>query len=149
MLARLGLLLGVALPLLAADLALKAFGTTPVWAYHPRGTAWIVLSGLVVVGCLALTRVPSRAVAITAAPLAAAAAGNGIAALAWSQGIPNPIVFESSTEVAAFNLADIFALIGIVALGVTLGTVSIRNREQLIPPRRFVRTLRQRFRSPS
>lgn len=146
MLARLGLLLGLALPLLAADLALKTFGTTPVWAYHPRGTPWIALSGLVVAGCVALTRVPSRAVAITAAPLAAAAAGNGIAALVWSRGIPNPIVFESTSRLAAFNLADVFALVGIVALGVTLSAVSIRNREQLIPPRHLVRALRQRLR---
>ncbi len=146
MLSRLGLLLVVALPLLAVDLAYKAFGTTPVWAYHPRGTAWVVLSAAVVAGCLALTRVPSRAVALTAAPLAAAAAGNGIAAVAWSQGIPNPIVFESASHVAAFNLADVFALVGIVLLGTTLSTVSIRNRAKLIPPRRFVRALRQRLR---
>jgi hypothetical protein len=146
MLGRAVLLLAVALPLAAADLLHKALATTPPWAYHERGGAWIVLSGLVVLGCLALVRVPSPAVAAAAGLLAAGAAGNGTAALAWERGIPNPLVWESRSHVAAFNLADVFTLAGIALLMVLLGSVTIRNRERLLPPRAFARMLRQRFR---
>jgi hypothetical protein len=146
MLARATLLLAVALPLSGIDLLHKAIATTPDWAYHARGGAWIALSGCVVLGCLALARVPSVAVASAAALLAAGAAGNGISAVAWERGIPNPIVWESSSHAAAFNLADLYTLVGIALLMVLLGSVTIRNRERLLPPRAFARMLWQRFR---
>ena len=146
MLGRVALLLAVALPLTGADLLHKALATTPEWAYHDRGPAWIALSGFVVLGCLALARVPSIGVAAAAGLLAAGAAGNGIAALAWERGIPNPLTWESSSHVAAFNLADVFTLAGIALLMVLLGSVTIRNRERLLPPRAVARMLWQRLR---
>jgi hypothetical protein len=146
MLRRAALLLVVAVPLAGADLLHKAVGETPDWAYHPRGAAWVALSVFVVVACLALSRVPSAGVAAAAGLLAAGAAGNGIAAVAWERGIPNPIVWESASHVAAFNLADVFTLLGIALLMALLGSVTIRNRERLLPPRAVVRMLWERLR---
>ena len=146
MLGRATLLLAVALPLAGIDLLHKALASTPEWAYHARGGAWVALSACVVLGCLALARVPSAAVAGASGLLAAGAAGNGIAAVAWDRGIPNPIVWESSTRAAAFNLADVYTLVGIALLMVLLGSFTIRNRERLLPPRAFARMLWQRFR---
>lgn len=146
MLRRAALLLSVAVPLAGADLLHKALGTTPHWAYHPRGAAWIALSAAVVLACLALSRVPSLGVAAAAGLLAAGAAGNGIAAVAWERGIPNPIVWESSSHLAAFNLADVFTLTGIVLLTVLLCSLTIRNRRRLLAPRTVARMLWERLR---
>lgn len=141
------LLLSVALPLAALDLLHKGLATTPEWAYHPRGAAWIALCAVVLAGCLALTRVPSTLVAACAGVLAAGATGNGIAAIASERGIPNPIVFEGERGAVAFNLADLLTLAGIALLMVTLSSVAIRNRAQLLPPRAFARMLWRRVRS--
>lgn len=141
------LLLSVALPLAALDLVHKALATTPDWAYHPRGTAWITLSAFVLAGCLALTRVPSTLVAACAGVLAAGATGNGLAAVASERGIPNPLFLEFERGAIAFNIADLLTLAGIALLMVTLSSVTIRNREQLLPPRAFARMLWRRLRA--
>jgi hypothetical protein len=143
---RAALLLALALPLAGVDLLHKALAATPPWAYHERGPAWIALSGCVALGCLGLVRVPSRAVAAAAGLLAAGALGNGVAALLWERGIPNPLVWESRNHVAAFNLADLFTLSGIAFLMVLLGSLTIRSRERLLPPRAFARMLWERLR---
>ena len=132
MLRRAALVLTVAVPLAGADLLHKAIGTTPHWAYHPRGASWVALTAAVFLACLALSRIPSTGIAAAAGLLAAGAAGNGIAAVAWERGIPNPIVWESDAHLAAFNLADVFTLVGILLLIVLLGAVTIRNRERLL-----------------
>ena len=77
MLGRALLLLAVTLPLTALDLAHKLTVPTEEWAYHPRGAFWIAMSAAVAVSCLALTRVPSAVVAVTAGVLSAGALGNG------------------------------------------------------------------------
>lgn len=146
MLRRMLLLLALAAPLAALDLAHKVVGETREWAYHPRGAAWIAMSVAVALGCLALTRVPSASVAAMAGILAAGAAGNGVAAIVWERGIPNPIVMDIGQAVIAFNLADIFTLVGVLLLMVELSSVTIRNRDQLLPPRQFARMLWQRVR---
>ena len=146
MLRRAALLLSVAVPLAGADLLHKAVATTPEWAYHPRGGAWVALSASVLLACLALSRVPSTGVAAGAGLLAAGAAGNGIAAVAWERGIPNPIVWESGSHLAAFNLADVFTIVGIALLMVLLSSVTIRNRERLLAPRAVARMLWERLR---
>lgn len=149
MLRRAALLVAVALPLAAFDLAHKALASTPEWAYHPRGGAWIAMCALVFAGCLALTRVPSVLVAATAGVLAAGAAGNGLAAVTSERGIPNPLVVEFDRGAVAFNVADLFTLAGIALLMVTLSSVTIRNREQLLPPRAFAHMLLFRWRKTS
>ena len=144
MLPRVLLLLSAAIPLAALDLAHKLAVPTEEWAYHPRGPAWVGLSVVVALGCLALTRVPSAFVALAAGMLAAGAAGNGISALGWDRGIPNPIVVDLESAVIAFNLADVLTLAGIVLLTVELSSVTIRNRAQLRPPRELARMLSER-----
>jgi hypothetical protein len=146
MLRRMLLLLSVALPLAALDLTHKLTMPTEGWAYHPRGLAWVGMSAAVVLGCLSLTRVPSAAVAAMAGVLAAGAGGNGASAIVWERGIPNPLVADVGEAVIAFNLADILALVGVLLLMVELSSVTIRNREQLLPPREFARMLWRRVR---
>ena len=144
MLRRTVLLLSVALPLAALDLAHKLSMPTEEWAYHPRGPAWIAMSAAVVLGCVALARVPSAAVAAMAGVLAAGAGGNGVSAIVWERGIPNPVVVDLGQAVIAFNLADILSLVGVLLLMVELSSVTIRNRERLLPPREFARMLSNR-----
>lgn len=143
---RLLLTFGIALPLAALDLVHKASAETPDWAYHVRSGAWILLAGALVAGCFALAWVRSGAVATAAGVLAGGAAGNLLSALGSDRGIPNPIVVGGETAVA-FNLADVFTLLGIAVLMGTLVALTIRNRERLLPPRAVWRLLRQRLRS--
>ncbi len=147
MLRRAALLLSIAAPLAAIDLAHKLTAPTEEWAYHPRSPAWIAMSAAVALGCLALTRVPSAPVAAMAGILAAGAAGNGISAVMWERGVPNPLLVDLGEAVIAFNLADVVTLIGVLLLMVELSSVTIRNRAQLLPPRAFARMLWQRVRS--
>jgi hypothetical protein len=136
----------LAAPLAALDLAHKASSTTPDWAYHVRSGSWILLAGALVAGCFALAWVPSAAVAAAAGVLAGGATGNLLSAVGSDEGIPNPIVVGESTAIA-FNLADVFTLLGIAALMGTLVAVTIHNRERLLPPRAVWRLVRQRLRS--
>ncbi len=43
---RLGIMLGIAVPLAAADLLVKANAPTDAWAYHERSYGWLVLSAI-------------------------------------------------------------------------------------------------------
>ena len=146
MLRRMLLLLAIAVPLAALDLAHKLVVETEEWAYHPRGAAWIAMSAAVALGCLALTRVPSVAVAAMAGVLAAGAGGNGVSAIVWERGIPNPFVVDVGEAVIAFNIADVVTLVGVLLLMIELSSVTIRNRDQLLPPREFARMIWQRVR---
>ena len=105
------------------------------------------MSAGVAAGCLALSRIPSAAVSAMAGILGAGAVGNGVAALVWERGIPNPLVVDAGAAVIAFNFADVLTLVGILLLTVELGSVTIRNREQLVPPHEFARMLWERVRS--
>ncbi len=131
---RLAVLLAVAVPLAAADLAYKASAETPWWAYHERSPAWIGLCIVLFAAILALVRIPSPAVPPAAGLLAAGVLGNMTSA-AWNGlRVPNPIVVEGDHAILAFNLADVWALAGILTLMVSLSVWLIRNRELLPPP---------------
>jgi lipoprotein signal peptidase len=132
---RLAVLLAVAVPLAAADLVHKASVETHWWAYHERSLAWIALCAVLFVGTLGLVRVPSAAVPPAAGLLAAGVLGN-MASAAWNDlRVPNPIVLHGERTVLAFNLADIWALAGILLLVATLSLWLIRNRAMLPSPR--------------
>jgi hypothetical protein len=45
--------------------------------------------------------------------------------------VPNPIVLAGNRAIVAFNLADVWALAGIVLLVAAIGTWLVRNRELL------------------
>lgn len=100
----------VAAPLALVDLAQKA--SEPVYG-HPRSVGYVVLAlALCAAIFVVVPRVPSRVLAIGGGIAAAGAIGNLVSAVAWRHGVPNPIVDGG----IAFNLADIWALAGAVAL---------------------------------
>ena len=122
------LLLSVAVVLAAFDLVQKA--AQPVYG-HPRGAAYVALAlGLFLALVLFVPRVPSRAFAIAGGVAAAGALGNLVSALAWRGGVPNPIVVGQ----LAFNLADLFALLGAAALVVGAAAFALRHPDLLREP---------------
>ena len=136
-------MLGVAVPLAAADLFVKSRIPTPPWAFHERSLGWLALSAGLFVALLFVARIPSTLVAPAAGLLAAGLLGNSFSA-AWNgMDVPNPLVATTDRGSIAFNVADIFALTGILALLLVIGAWLIRNRE-LIPPPDEVRATRGR-----
>ena len=109
------LLIAVASLLTAVDLGQKA--TAPVYG-HPRGAVYLlVATAITVMLVLFVPRVPSRALAVAGGVAAAGAFGNLVSALVWRGGVPNPIVVGD----VAFNVADLCAVLGAIAL--VLGAV--------------------------
>jgi hypothetical protein len=136
---RLFVVLSVAVLLAAADLVWKAIEPTPEWALHQRSAGWLGLSLATFLAMLAVVRIPSRWVPLAAGLLAGGVLGNMLSA-AWNDlSVPNPIVVGGETGVIAFNLADVWALVGIVGLTSAIGAWLIRNRE-LLPAPSEVRT---------
>jgi hypothetical protein len=122
------IMLCVALPLVAADLYVKATEPTPDWAYHDRSLGWLALSIALFGGMLLIARIPSLSIAVAAGLLAGGLMGNGLSAAGNQMEVPNPLVLTVGGGVVAFNPADVFALAGICALVLTLGTWLIRGR---------------------
>ena len=136
-------MLGVALPLAAADLVAKSRVPTEQWAYHERSLGWLAFSVALFGAMIAVTRVPSALVALAAGLLSAGLLGNGLSA-AWNgMEVPNPFVVVGERGVLAFNLADAFVLAGTFMLVVVIGVWLIRNRD-LIPPPSELRATRGR-----
>jgi lipoprotein signal peptidase len=122
------LLIVVALVLSAVDLGQKA--SAPVYG-HPRGLVYVVFAGvLTALLVLFVPRVPSRALAVAGGIAAAGAFGNFVSALAWRGGIPNPIVLGQM----AFNVADLCAVSGAVALVIGAALFALRNPALLRQP---------------
>ena len=136
-------MLCVALPLAATDLLVKAHEPTEPWAYHQRSLGWLALSISLLAGMAVIARIPSALVAPAAGVVAGGLLGNSLSA-AWNgMEVPNPLILGGDNAVIAFNLADIWALTGILLLVCTLGFWLIRNRD-LIPPPDEVRSSRGR-----
>lgn len=136
-------MLGVALPLAAVDLLVKASEPTEPWAYHERSLGWLALSVLVLAGMGAIALLPSVLVAPAAGIVAGGVLGNGLSA-AWNgMEVPNPLVVGGAEAVIAFNLADVWAIAGIFLLVCAIGLWLIRNRA-LIPQPDEVRSTRGR-----
>jgi len=123
------LALAAAAAVLALDLADSAAARTEY--FHPRSGAVLALGGLLGTAVLVLApRVPSRGMAVGGGIAAGGAFGTLVAALAWSAGVPDPIVHAGY----AFNLADV----AIVAGDATLLTAAVvhawDNRDGLRAP---------------
>jgi len=144
---RLVLVVVPALLTAATDLALKLTLPTEAWLFHHRSAAWIDLSTVLLLATPVLARLPSRLVALAAGVFAGGVLGNLVSA-SWNDGsVPNPFVVVGRDGVLAFNLADVFVLVGIVLLTASLVLVTIRNRDvlpQSTLPVRAVRGLRAR-----
>jgi hypothetical protein len=114
------LLVGAA-ALAAVDLVLKALD--PV-ARDPRGVGFAVLAAGLAAGIVVFVpRIPSRALAGGGAFAAAGAAANALSAVLWHGGVPNPILAGG----IAFNVADLYAVVGATALVGGAIAFAIRN----------------------
>jgi lipoprotein signal peptidase len=131
---RIGIVLGLALPLAAIDLAWKAIATTPDWAYHPRSLAWLTLSLALFVATLGVARVPSAVAPVAAGVMAGGVLGNALSAAVNGLRVPDPIITYTRHTVIAFNPADVFTTVGTLAVTAILAVALVRNR-QLLPTR--------------
>jgi lipoprotein signal peptidase len=122
------LLVGVALLLAAVDLGQKA--SAPVYG-HPRSLGYVVVAGIIcVLLVVSVPRVPSRALAVAGGVATAGAFGNLVSAVAWRGGVPNPIVVGE----VAFNVADLCAVAGAVALVLGAALFALRHPALLRQP---------------
>lgn len=141
---RIAVVLAVALPLTAVDLVLKETRETPAWAYHERSLGWLVACCFVLAALVLVTRIPSQLVPPAAGVLAGGVLGNALSA-AWNGLlVPNPLVVAGDDAVVAFNLADLWVLVGVAALLTSIGTWLVHNRHALPEPSLFRRLLRRR-----
>ena len=138
---RLLLFVAPAVVLVAVDQVVKATVSTPLWALHHRSYGWVALSIAVLVGAFFLTLVPSRAVALAAGVMSAGAIGNLISARLDGNRVPNPLVIGDYQRGIAFNLADVFFLVGNMLLMTALIVMIVRRRDRLAPPRAWERAL--------
>ena len=130
-----------AVVLVSVDQVVKATVSTPVWAFHQRSHGWIALSIAVLIGAFLLTLVPSRAVAVAAGVMSAGVIGNLLSARWDENWVPNPLVIGDYQRGIAFNLADVFFLVGNLLLMSALIVMLVRRRDQLAPPRAWERAL--------
>jgi hypothetical protein len=128
-------------PLATVDLVVKASVHTEPWNFHQRTGAWVVLSLVLVAAVGGLTALPSRAVALFAGVLNAGGLGNLVSAAQHRLVVPNPFVLGQ----IAFNLADVFVVVGVLGLVASIGQVAIRHRDYLLPPRRWERAVLRRL----
>jgi sugar phosphate permease len=143
---RLLLVVGPAAVLASIDLIVKATVPTGSWAFHHRSGAWVALSILLLVGAAVLSVVPSAAVALAAGVMSAGVIGNLVSARADGNWVPNPLVVSRGDYTLAFNLADVFFLLGNLLLMTTLIVETVRNRDRLALARGWERALLRRLR---
>ncbi|HZQ82948.1 MAG TPA: hypothetical protein VFB25_13310 [Gaiellaceae bacterium] len=141
---RLSLTIAPALSIAAVDVLMNHARKVDVTNLHQRSGAWSVLSCVLLAIVVCLSVLPSRLAALAAGLVAGGTLGNLISAQQNNGWIPNPIVAAR----VAFNVGDVFVLLGVPLLVVALARVAILNREHIdrhIPPRRWERALRRRL----
>jgi lipoprotein signal peptidase len=124
------LLVCIALSFAAIDLAHKSFTRAE---FHHARTPFIALIMVAVIAALGVLvpRVPSNAAACGAGIACGGALGNFISLLAWSQGVPDPLVVSGTQHGVAFNLADLFAITGDALLLSAIVLYGVRHRAGL------------------
>jgi lipoprotein signal peptidase len=117
----------------AVDLAHKA--AVPA-AYHHLRSPLIVVVGAGVIALLVglVPRFPSPAASFGAGLAAGGALGNLVSVLAWTDGVPDPLVVAGARYGVAFNLADVFALGGDALLLSAAVLYTLRHRQRLHEP---------------
>ena len=136
---RLVLFIAPTLGLACLDLSVKERLPTSEWLLHERSAAWVGLSAALLLGCFAIAAMSSRLVAAMAAVTAGGALGNLIS-VGRDGAVPNPLRIGGSSGIV-FNLADVFVVSGLLLLVVALMSASVRNRDRLLPPRRWEQRL--------
>lgn len=121
----------LALSFSCIDLWVKAIDPAPSWALHQRSVLWAILSVLVLLSALPLSRLPSDGVTLGAGVLAGGVLGNLISAGTDHLVVPDPLLVATHDGGFAFNLADMFILGGNLMLIVALSNLAIRNRHRL------------------
>lgn len=124
--------------LASVDLLVKARVPTAAWAFHHRSGAWMVLCIALLLGTAFLCVVPSPSVALAAGVMSAGVIGNLVSARADENWVPNPLIVTQGHFTVAFNLADVFFLVGNLLLMATLAAEVIRRRDQLADAHRRV-----------
>ncbi len=105
------MLMSTALVFASIDLLHKAF--VPADIHHARTPyVTLVMAALIASLVILVPRLPSNAAAVGAGVACGGALGNLVSVLAWTQGVPDPIVVVGTTRGLAFNLADLFAVGG-------------------------------------
>jgi hypothetical protein len=135
----------LAASLATVDLVEKSLDHTAPFDYHSRSYLWAATSALLVFAAFALAQLRSRAVAISAGVMAGGVLANLISASFSNGRVPNPIVAGSARGGVAFNLADVFTVIGIFGLIGSVCVVLVVHRERLLPPRAWERALWHRL----
>ena len=127
------LLLTTACVVAAVDLGHKAAVSSPY--HHLRSLGVVVLAAGVIAALVAFVpRLPSAAASVGAGLAAGGALGNLVSVLAWSEGVPDPLVLAGTRYGVAFNLADVFALVGDALLLSAAVLYGLRNRARLREP---------------
>jgi hypothetical protein len=127
------LLIGTAAVVATIDLLHKTAVSTPY--HHLRSIAVVGVAALVILALVTLVpRLPSRAASLGAGLAAGGALGNLVSVLAWSEGVPDPLVVAGARYGIAFNLADVFAVAGDAMLVSAAVVYGLRNRLRLREP---------------
>ena len=127
---RRALLVATAMSFAAVDLLHKLLDHAEF--HHARSpfTA-LVIAGLIAALVVLVPRISSNAAAIGAGIACGGALGNLVSMLAWSHGVPDPLVVAGDTHGLAFNLADLFALSGDALLLSAAVVHGVRRRGRL------------------
>jgi lipoprotein signal peptidase len=127
---RRALLVLIAVACMAIDLMHKT--AVPAELYHPRSPlVALFLVALVAALIVVVPRLQSNAAAIGAGIVCGGALGNLFSIFAWAQGVPDPLMIVTDTHVLAFNLADVFAVVGDVLLLSAAIIHGLRKRARL------------------
>jgi lipoprotein signal peptidase len=129
---RRAVLAGTAVSFASVDLVHKSFAGAEYHHARRRLTAFVI--GAVIVGLVVLVpRISSNVAAIGAGIACGGALGNLVSLLAWRQGVPDPLVIGRTTRLA-FNLADLFAVLGDMLLLSAVAVHGVRHRHRLREP---------------
>jgi hypothetical protein len=140
---RIAIVVFLAVPLAGIDLFVKSVLPTAPLFFHRRSGEWMILSAVMLLFALLLTRVPSRLLAGGAGLFAAGVLGNLVSARLHQGLVPNPFVIARGDLELAFNLADLFVLGGIALLTVAALRLTVRYRHVLPQSTLAVRLVRR------
>jgi lipoprotein signal peptidase len=130
---RQALLVLTAVVCMTIDLVHKTAVTAEL--YHARSPFIALLLGALVAALIVVVpRLPSNAAAVGAGIVCGGALGNLVSIFAWAQGVPDPLMIVGDTHVLAFNLADVFAVVGDVLLLSAAIVHGLRQRARLRQP---------------